>query len=247
MPVSQLERYAFSPHVAARRGSMKIAALVSLVVLSALIGSVSVWKGGRQRNGLNGQTLTVYCASGVMPAVSEIAEQYEREFGIHIELHPGSSGVLEQQLKQSAKGDLYIPAGREPFLTRGRDEGYVHEILPLAQFRLVLAVAPGNPSHIESLDDLLRDDVDTAIANEHAAVGKVTRQVLSTWSGWEALEKRATSKPTVTEVATDVQLGVRVNAGLIWDANAKQLGLEIVDVPEIRDHADGTATIAAGV
>ena len=231
-----------------RRGGTLTAALISIVVLGFLAGSL-VWLGGYFRPSVDTEPLVVYCASGVRPAVQPIARQYEDEFGVPVSLQPGSSGVLEAQLRERGSGDLYIPAGIDPFLARGRDRGYVEEIIRLAGFHLVLAVQPGNPKRIHSLDDLLRDDVDVVMANDEAAVGRTARLVLRDWDGFAVLEKKATKKPTVTEVANDVQIGVRADVGLVWDATAKQFSsqLDIVEVDEIQNHPDAHSVIAAGV
>jgi ABC-type molybdate transport system substrate-binding protein len=206
-----------------------------------------MWLGGYFNRVDHGDELVVYCASGVMPAVKKIAAAYESEFGVTIHLHAGSSGVLEQQLRTRRKGDLYIPAGRDPFLQRCRADGTVIEILPTARFRLVLAVRPGNEKNVRTLDDLLRDDVDVIIADEHAAVGKTTRKVLADWDRFAEFNAKATNKPRVTEVANDVQIGVRADVGLVWDSTARQWGLEIVEVDELTQHPGSSSTISVGV
>lgn len=230
-----------------RLGQASKIALGSLAVLAVLILLLSRLGSLFSTPVDESHELFVYCASGVKPAVEPIARDYEREFGVTIRLQPGSSGVLEQQLLQSKLGDLYIPAGVEPFLARGRRKKYIDEILPIAQFRLVLVVQPGNPKKIESLDDLLRGDVDVVIAAKPAAVGKTTREVLADWHGYDQLIAKATTKPTVTEVAGDVRIGVRADAGFIWDATARQVELEIVPSDELKQHPMSVSTIGAGV
>ena len=230
-----------------RRGYGATLVLGSLAALGVLVGLL-MWLGGYfNRDVDHGDELVVYCASGVMPAVEKIAAAYKQEFGVTIRLQPGSSGVLEQQLRQSGVGDLYIPAGRYPFLERCRTDGTVAEILPVARFRLVLAVRPGNDKKIRTLDDLMRDDVDVIIAEENAAVGKATRKVLADWDRFEEFNAKATNKPTVTEVANDVRVGVRADVGLIWDSTARQMGLEILEVDELRQHPASSSTISVGV
>ena len=237
----------FRRHNKQRTGSAVTAAMGSLAVLGLLI-LLLLWQGGYLSSDVStSEELVIYCAGGVRPAVQPVAERYEQEFGVRVRLQPGSSGVLEQQLQQRGQGDLYIPAGIEPFLTRGRDRGYIEEIIPLADFRLVMVVRPGNPKQIATLDDLLRGDVDIVIADEHAAVGKATRNVLSEWNGFADLEEKATNKPTVTEVANDLQIGVRADVGFVWDATARQMGLEIVELDEVLAHAASRSTIGAGV
>ena len=98
----------------------------------------------------------------------------------------------------------------------------------------VLAVRPGNPKGLRSLDDLLKDGVRLAQANpDAAAIGKVTRDTLGKVGKWDAVKARTTVfKPTVNDVANDVKVGA-VDAGIVWDATVRQYdGLEMVRLPE---------------
>lgn len=228
-------------------GKLTSPLLVSLLAICGLIFALTVLSGNLRFNNNKSASLTVYCASGVMPAVEQIAAQFEQELGTKVRLQPGSSGVLEQQIRSNQSGDLYIPAGRVPFLQRMRNDGLVKEILPLAKFRLVLAVQPGNPKNINALDDLLRDDVSVVIANEPAAVGRATRLVLADWPGSEQLLARATMKPTVTDLANDVRVGVRSDAALVWDSTARQFDLEIVPIELLDTHPASGSEISVGV
>jgi ABC-type molybdate transport system substrate-binding protein len=97
----------------------------------------------------------------------------------------------------------------------------------------VIAVAKGNPKNLRSLDDLRRTDVRLAVANPDAAsIGRTVRALLQQAGQWAALEQRVTVfKPTVNEVANDVKIG-SVDAGIVWDATARQYPeLEFVTVP----------------
>ena len=231
-----------------RRGSGPNLAIVSLALLAVLIGMLVWLSGAFDRKVAEGALLHVFCAAGVMPAVEQAALKYEEEYGVQIQLQSGSSGGLEQQIKLADRGDLYIPAGRDPFIERMIAEGYVRETMPLAQFRLVLGVKPGNPKQITSLADVAKEGTTLVIASESAAVGRKTRAVLGKSPLWLALEAKATATTTVTEVASAVQLGGHnADAGLIWNSTAKEFDLEIVDVPELSVAVNTPSTITAGV
>ena len=212
-------------------GSATKLVLVTLVLLTVLT-VLLVWLGGGFGDEVSRRELVVYCAAGIKLPVEETARRYQREFGVPVRLQYASSGALLNQIEVDPRGDLYIPAADEPFLRIGREKSLIAEIIPLARFRLVIATRPGNPKNIRHIEDLLRNDVSFAIANEQAAVGKMVKTLLTRSGHWETIRDRAkVFKPTVTEVSLDVKVGV--DAGFVWDSNAKQFGLDIVMVPEL--------------
>ncbi|MBT3268017.1 molybdate ABC transporter substrate-binding protein [Candidatus Poribacteria bacterium] len=169
----------------------------------------------------------------MQPPVEAIAAEYSRRYGVVTQIQYGGSGTLLSSLQIASTGDLYLAAD-ETYLERARDLGLVAEILPVARMRPVIAVAASNPKGIVTIDDLLREDVEVALANPDAAsVGKNTKRILTATGHWAALSHHArVFKPTVNDVANDVRLGA-VDAGVIWDATANQYdGLDGVHVPE---------------
>ncbi len=204
----------------------------ALVALTLAAGLVLVQGCGRQDSGPTA-SLTLYCAAGMQPPVEAIAAEYSRRYGVVTQIQYGGSGTLLSSLQIASTGDLYLAAD-ETYLERARDLGLVAEILPVARMRPVIAVAASNPKGIVTIDDLLREDVEVALANPDAAsVGKNTKRILTATGHWAALSHHArVFKPTVNDVANDVRLGA-VDAGVIWDATANQYdGLDGVHVPE---------------
>jgi len=140
-------------------------------------------------------------------------------------------------------GDLFLPADQS-YVASARAFGLVAEVIPLARQRPVIAVAKGNPKNIRSVEDLFRADVRFATANPDAAsIGRTVRSLFQRTGQWAALEKRATVfKPTVNEVANDVKIG-SVDAGIVWDATARQYPeLDLVTLP-LFDGANETISI----
>ncbi len=179
------------------------------------------------------RSLVVYCAAGMKPPVEAAARRYEQEFGVQIEFDYGGSNALLAKLQVNRHADLFIPAD-DGYVATAREQELIREVLPLARMRPVLVVRTGNPKSIHSLDDLLSRNLRVAQANpQTAAVGKVAREALERLGKWSALESRiVVTKPTVTDVAIDVQLGA-VDAGIIWDVTVHQVpGLEVIAVPE---------------
>ena len=179
----------------------------------------------------HGAALKVYCAAGIKNPAEAVAAAYQQEYGIRVEPEYGGTASLLTQIRISRTGDLFIAAD-DAAIQEARKQGLLREVLPLVRQTPVIAVAKGNPKAIRALDDLLRDSVRFAMANpESAGIGRVTRRLLGI--RWPTFSSRVTVlKPTVMDIAGDVQLGT-VDAAIVWDSAAAQFPtLEAVSVPE---------------
>lgn len=179
------------------------------------------------------QPLVVYCAAGIKAPVIAAARDYEKEFGVAVQLQYGGSNTLLSNLEVAQRGDLYLPAD-DSYILLGRDKGLLAEVLPVARMKAVLAVKKGNPLDLKTLDDLARKQARLAQANpDAAAVGKLAREALQKHGKWTAFEKLiVVQKPTVNDVANDIVLGA-VDAGVVWDATVNQYSaLESIELPE---------------
>ncbi|MCF7788162.1 MAG: molybdate ABC transporter substrate-binding protein [Prosthecobacter sp.] len=187
--------------------------------------------------------LTVFCAAGLKKPVEEIATAYQKETGTEVRLQYGGTGTLLSQIKITKQGDLFIAAD-DGALADAKKLDVTREEFPLVNQQPVLAVAKGNPKHIDSLASLKNPDIKLALANPGAAsISRVTKKLFG--PEWEALAaKAAVMKPTVTEIAADLSLGA-VDAAIVWDSTVPQFkGLEIAPLPELAKHAEhATAAI----
>jgi molybdenum ABC transporter molybdate-binding protein len=221
-----------------------LAFTASVGALAVLIGLL-FWDPDRRPGPAAGASLVVYCAAGIKAPVEAVARDYEKAYGVSIQLQYGGSQTLLANVETSRRGDLYLPAD-DSYLQIARGKGLVDEVLPLAHMTAVVAVRKGNPKDLHSVDDLLRPGVRLAQANpDAAAIGKLTREALRNSGRWDALERHTlVFKPTVNDVAGDVKLGA-VDAGIVWDAVVRQYpDLEAVPVPAL---AGSTAHVAIGV
>jgi len=222
----------------------------SLVVLAVVVLLLWRWPGHTELPAKEG--LVVYCAAGVVKPVEEVAAAYEGEYGVPVRIEPGGSGALLSKLRIAPeRADLYL-AAEESYLREARQKKLIAEILPVARVHVVIAVRNGNPLRIRGIGDLLREDVSVAIPNpELAAVGRSVQRALAGGGEWEKLSARLqVPQPkvslvgTVTEAAQAIKLGA-AEAALVWDATAKQFGLEYVEPPEFLEKA--TEQIQIGV
>lgn len=217
--------------------------LGSLVVLAGLIALLFLnpTKPARQ-TGNPREPLHVYVAAGVREPIEELGQAFQKELGISLRIDAKNSGALLSTIEVAGKGDLYIPAD-ESFIEDAKKKNLIAEVIPFARFKLVIGVAPNNPLKIATFEDLFRQGVTYALPNDDTASGKAAKRALGS-AGYDRLKKSMkVEQPTVTEVALVVQTG-SASAGVMWDATARQFGLEIVEIPEF---AKAASTISAAV
>lgn len=226
-----------------RRGPWLV--VLGSAALLAVLLALLYWRPTGGGIALGGEPLRVYCAASQKVPVDEVARQYEREQNVPLQLEYGGSETLLAGIELSRRGDVYLPAD-DSYLQTAKDKGLVTDVIPITHMTAVIAVRPGNPKKVHTLDDLLRPDVVLAQANpDMAAIGKLTRAMLEKTGRWEEFRKHTkVFKATVNDVANDLTVGT-ADAGIVWDATVRQYPkLEMVRVPEL----DGVrARVSAGV
>lgn len=211
-----------------------VPALLSLAVLGALLWSLRPAPPPTPGEDA-GVELRLYCAAGLRLPVEELAAEYEARYGVRVRAQFGGSGAMLSALKAAGVGDLYL-AGDDSFTDTAREQGLVAEVLPLAEMRPVVGVAPGNPGEVRTVDDLTRADLRVGIGDpETTAIGRATRALLSSAGMWDAvLTNRKVAHATVNQLATDLAVGA-LEAAILWDATAGQHGVEVLRVPAFED------------
>ncbi len=189
-------------------------------------------------DGKKGETkLFFYCAAGMKPPVSVIADEYSQKYHVDIQLQYGGSGTLLSNIRVAKRGDLYLAADQS-YIAKAKEFNLVDEVIPVAYLTPVVVVKEGNAKNINSIKDLLRKDVATAIANPSAAsIGRLTKKIFEKEGLWEQLRAHVkVLKPTVNDVANDVKIG-SVDAGIVWDATGKQYDdLQNIAIPEFKKY-----------
>jgi len=176
------------------------------------------------------EPLVMFCAAGIKVPVSKIAEQYEAEYGVPVQLQYGGSGTLLTSI-EIAKGDIYLAADSS-YTKLAQKKGLVQETMPVALMKAGFGVSKGNPKGITKLADILNPDLKIGVGNPKAAsVGKFTKKILTKHKLWDDFEP-AVLLPTVNELANAQKIGA-IDAAIIWDAVAHQYPeIDFVSVPE---------------
>ena len=217
---------------------------LGLIVLLAAATSV-LFSNNSQADGETSLSLDFYCAAGMKLPVEEVVKDYEKEYGVKINIIYGGSGTLLNNLSVAQKGDLYLAADFS-YIKIAREKGLLAEAIPVNQLRAGLAVAKGNPHKIQSIQDLIDNkDLKIGLANPDAAsVGKFTKKVLSEHKYWDAINKKVKSHGvftgTVNELTNNLKLN-SIDAGIVWDAvTAQYPELDFVHVPEFESKPKNT-------
>lgn len=206
----------------------------SLVVVILLTLLLALDPGSWYSSRVAESKIVVLCAAGLKAPVTRAAREYQERYGVEIQLQYGGSNTLLASLQLTTLADIYIPAD-DSYVSQARDKQLISEVLPLASMKPVLAVRKGNQKKLNNLDVILASDVKLSHANpEAAAVGKLTRDALIQSGRWDAFSKRiVVQKPTVNDVAADLQLGT-ADAGFVWDVTLKQIPeLEAIPAGEL--------------
>ncbi len=191
----------------------------------AALMALSAWMLWRHPKEAAAEPLVVYCAVGLKLPVEALAVEFEKQYGVGIQLQYGGSGTLLNNLQLARVGDLFVAADSS-YMRLACQKNVVDEVLPLVELKPALAVKKGNPKHIRGLSDLARTDVRVVLGNPDAAsIGKYSRDILTRAGLWEKVEelvrRQGVFKPTVSDLANDIRLGA-VDAGIIWDAMLRQ-------------------------
>ncbi len=197
-------------------------------ILTPIVATAVLMLSGCEDSGP--EPLVMHCAAGMKKPVSAIAGQYEKEYGVQVQLQFGGSGTLLTSL-EIAKGDIYL-AGDSSYTNIAKEKGLLAETMPVALMRAGFGVPKGNPKGISKLSDIQNPDLKIGIGNPNAAsVGKFTKKILTKHNLWEGFEPTVLF-PTVNELANATKLGT-VDAVILWDAVASQYPeLDFVSVPE---------------
>lgn len=172
--------------------------------------------------GAMGQTtaVRVLAASDLKFALADIANQYQRDVGVHIHTSLGSSGNFARQIAQGLPADIFMSAD-ESLVTQlvraghTQGEGVLYAIGRIALLLLQDKAVPSLASasiHPDGLRALLRSQLaggsKFAIANpEHAPYGRAAREALQALGLWEAAQAKLVLGENIAQATQFVSTG----------------------------------------
>ncbi|MBN9177537.1 MAG: molybdate ABC transporter substrate-binding protein [Microbacterium sp.] len=182
--------------------------------------------------------LTIFAAASLSGAFDELATQFEQ-------LHPGldvapisydGSSVLATQLLGGATVDVFASAD-EKNMAKVTDAALAAAAAPFATNTLEIAVAPGNPKKISSLQDLAAPGLTVVVCAAEVPCGSAAQKLLT--AAGVALTP-ASEEQNVTAVLTKVKSG-EADAGLVYRTDVTAAG-DAVSGVEI-DGADAATNV----
>ncbi|NMB41201.1 MAG: molybdate ABC transporter substrate-binding protein [Firmicutes bacterium] len=220
----------------------KLSKIAFIFLAVALIGTAGcAGLSGGEEEEEDGQVLFAYVGANLKDPVSDLAEAYEDETGIKVELTFQNAGALLSQIETMKKGDIYIPGGTT-FANKAQEKGHVEKIAgPIAYHTPVIIVPGDNPAGITSVLDLANVGVKLVIPDqESTTIGKTACKIFDNTGLRKEIEKNIiTTLESPAKVLAVIGMG-EGNAGLVEYSNAfnNDEGLKIVEIEPAFNEVD---------
>lgn len=170
------------------------------------------------------RTLTVFAASSLTEAFTELEAQFEAGHnGVDVLLHIAGSHTLSQQILNGSQADVFASANlaeMESLVAAGLVEAGTSRVF--ATNMLAVILAPKNPAGIESLEQLAEPGIKLAMAAEQDPAGQYARAALKNMNpaygeGFDqkVLANVVANEENVRKTLAKVQSG-EADAGLVY-------------------------------
>jgi len=202
---------------------MKKIILVALVFI-VMFGSVSCKKETQV-------PILMFAGAGLKGPVDEIVGIYNKKTGITINVIYGGSGTLLAQIKNTKKGDIFMPGGMEHY-KMAEKEGLIEKGVEFVYHEPVIVVKKGNPKHIKGLLSLKNPGLKLALGDETSlALGPITKKMLEKAHIYTEVAKNVVVREgTVSKLVLDVDT-TDVDASIVWKTAESQFGKNVEAIP----------------
>lgn len=170
-------------------------------------------------------TVTVFAAASLTDAFQAEAAAYAAQGGSHVQFSFAGSQDLVAQVQQGAPADVLATADTATMDRAVQGRGLAPQVF--ARNRLVIAVAPGNPAHIQGVVDLARPGLDVVLADPSVPAGSYAATALA--AAHVTVHPRSLELD-VRSVLTKVELG-EADAGIVYATDATAAGGKVSAVP----------------
>lgn len=172
--------------------------------------------------------LTVYAAASLSAAFDDLATRFE-ELHPHLDVLPvvyDGSSTLATQLVEGAPADVFASADEKNMATVA-DAGLLAAPAQLfASNTLMVALPPGNPGGVTSLDDLARPEVSVVLCAADVPCGAAAQRLL-TAAGLTVTP--VSEEQNVSAVLTKI-IADEADAGLVYATDVAAAGAAVTSI-----------------
>ncbi|MFG0334729.1 MAG: molybdate ABC transporter substrate-binding protein [Maioricimonas sp. JB049] len=192
-----------------------------LTILSLLVAALTI-PGCEDEDLAPGGRVTILAAASTFDAVREIADRFEDEQGVDVQVSSGSSNGLARQIQAGAPADVFISAS-PTWADTVAESGLLYDRQSLLSNSLVLIVPPGNPVGVCGPEDLAGPRVNhVALAGANVPAGVYAEAALRDVGLFEPLRQsgRIVRGHDVRHTLNYVVRG-EVDAGVVYATDAR--------------------------
>jgi molybdate transport system substrate-binding protein len=184
-------------------------------------------------------TLVFYCGSAMVKPIVEIAKIIEKKYDCKIRIVQGSSKDLYNILRDTKRGDLYLP-GSNSFRENNLKEGYLLDVQYIGYNQAVIFVQKSNSKNLKTLDDFLDENIATMLCNPASgSIGRMTKEILLNYKGdnfFESVYDNSVRIGIDSRDVNDALVKKEVDATINWKAVAfwskNMKSIDIVQIDE---------------
>ena len=175
-----------------------------------------------------GDTLTVYAAASLTATFEQIAKDFEATHdGVDVRLSFGGSSDLVTQIQNGARADVFASADTATMQELVDDDLTAGDPRDFATNTLEIAVPPGNPAGVRTLQDLAKPGLKLVVCAPAVPCGAAAQQV-EQQSGVSL--RPVSEEQSVTDVLAKVTSG-EADAGLVYVTDVKTAGDKVEGIP----------------
>ena len=172
--------------------------------------------------------LTVYAAASLRKTFTEIGRRFEQAHpGTTVTFSFAGSSDLVAQLQQGAPADVFASADTRNMAKATDDSLTAGEPVDFARNTLEIAVPPGNPGKVGSLEDLARPGLKVVVCAPAVPCGAAAAKVES---AARVDLKPVSEEQSVTDVLGKVSSG-EADAGLVYVTDVRGAGGSVQGIP----------------
>jgi molybdate transport system substrate-binding protein len=210
-----------------------LAPLVSLLLLGGAACNTS--SGSPLEPDAGGRDLTVFAASSLTAAFTEIGTRFEEQTpGVRVIFNFGPSDGLAVQIQSEGTADVFASASGS-WMDAVENGPGTSDRNDFAQNTLIVIVPADGPAGVASLEDLAEPGVQLVLAAEGVPVGDYAREVLDNAGIAKEAEANVVSNEEDDASVVQKVASGEADAGIVYSSDvsgASGEGISSIDIPD---------------